>query len=142
MNIKRRIHIFYDQAKTWPQIFYWFTYFICFYKFLNLKLFLHCWASQKKNNSSFICPKSLKSTWIPEQYHVKWWLKYLSHKTVSWTLNQTIYNRIRWFAGTNDSSTKPLMFQVLLFFHNFFQNSLWKWFQFILLCFKKFTKWK
>ena len=29
--------------------------------------------------------------------------------------NPTIYNIIRWFAGTNDSSTKRLMFQVLLF---------------------------
>jgi hypothetical protein len=35
-----------------------------------------------------------------------------------------------WFAGTNDSSTKRLMFQVLSFFsHNFLQ----KWFQFTFL---------
>ena len=30
--------------------------------------------------------------------------------------NPTIYNIICWFAGTNDSSTKRLMFQVLSFF--------------------------
>ena len=30
--------------------------------------------------------------------------------------NPTIFNIIRWFAGTNDSSTKGLMFQVLFFF--------------------------
>ena len=34
---------------------------------------------------------------------------------------------VRWVAGTNDSSAKHLMFQVLFFFHNFFQKS----FQFI-----------
>ena len=38
-----------------------------------------------------------------------------------------------WVAGTNDSSTKGLMFQVLFFFHNFLQNSLQKFFQFIFL---------
>ena len=30
--------------------------------------------------------------------------------------NPTIFNKIRWVAGTNDSSTKCLMFQVLFFF--------------------------
>ena len=54
--------------------------------------------------------------------------------------NPTIYNVIRWFAETNDSSTKRLMFQVLFFFHNFLQNSLKKSFQFIFLFFFKFTK--
>jgi hypothetical protein len=29
--------------------------------------------------------------------------------------NPTIYNIIRWFAGTNESSTKRLMFQALFF---------------------------
>ena len=43
---------------------------------------------------------------------------------------------VRWVAGTNDSSAKRLMFQVLLFFHNFFQKS----FQFIFSSFYKFTK--
>ena len=43
-----------------------------------------------------------------------------------------------WVVGPNDSSTKGLMFQVLLyFFHNFLQNSLQnslqKSFQFIFL---------
>ena len=49
---------------------------------------------------------------------------------------------VRWFAGTNDSSsTKRLMFQVLSFFYNFLQNSLPKSFQFMLLfSFNKFTK--
>ena len=42
--------------------------------------------------------------------------------------------------GTNESPTKPLMFQVLFFFHNFLQNSLQKLFQFIFLFFYKFTK--
>ena len=32
------------------------------------------------------------------------------------TRNPTIYNIIRWFAGTNDLSTKSLMFQALFFF--------------------------
>ena len=35
----------------------------------------------------------------------------------------------RWADGTNESSTKRLMFQVLLFFHDFLQNSLQKYFQ-------------
>ena len=37
--------------------------------------------------------------------------------------------------GTNESSTKRLMFQVLFFFHDFLQNSLQKSFQFIFLFF-------
>ena len=37
--------------------------------------------------------------------------------------------------GTNESSTKHLMFQVLFFFHDFLQNSLQKSFQFIFLFF-------
>ena len=47
---------------------------------------------------------------------------------------------VRWYAGTNDSSTKCLMFQVLFFFHNFLQKSLQKSFQFIFLFFYNFTK--
>ena len=46
----------------------------------------------------------------------------------------------RWLGGTNDSSTKRLMFQVLFFFRNFLQNSLQKLFQFIFLFFYNFTK--
>ena len=42
---------------------------------------------------------------------------------------------VRWVAGTNDSLTKCLMFQVLFFCNNFLQNSLQKWFQFIFLFF-------
>ena len=42
--------------------------------------------------------------------------------------------------GTNESSTKRLMFQVLFFFHDFLQNSLQKSFQFIFLFFHKITK--
>ena len=42
--------------------------------------------------------------------------------------------------GTNESATKRLMFQVLLFFHDFLQNTLQKAFQFILLFFYKITK--
>ena len=37
--------------------------------------------------------------------------------------------------GTNESSNKLLMFQVLFFFHDFLQNSLQKFFQFIFLFF-------
>ena len=36
-----------------------------------------------------------------------------------------------WVAGTKDSSTKGLMFQVLFVFHNFLQNPFQKLFQFI-----------
>ena len=52
------------------------------------------------------------------------------------------YNTLgRWVTGTNDSSTKHLMFQVLFFFHNFLQNSLENSFQYIFLFFLyKFTK--
>ena len=32
--------------------------------------------------------------------------------------NPTIFNILHWVEGTNDSSTKCLMFQVLFFFHN------------------------
>ena len=46
------------------------------------------------------------------------------------------YNTLgRWVAGTNDSLTKRLMFQVLFFFPDFLQNSLQKSFQFIFLFF-------
>jgi hypothetical protein len=41
--------------------------------------------------------------------------------------------------GTNESSTKRMMFQVF-FFHDFLQNSLQKSFQFIFLFFYKITK--
>ena len=37
-----------------------------------------------------------------------------------------------WDDGTNESSTKCVMFQVLFFFHDFLQNALQKAFQFIL----------
>ena len=47
---------------------------------------------------------------------------------------------IPWFAGTNDSSTKHLMFQVIFLFHNFLQKFLQKPFQFIYDVFYKFTK--
>ena len=48
------------------------------------------------------------------------------------------YNRLaRWVTGT-----KRLMFQVLLFFHNFLQNSLKKSFQLIFLFFIILQKWK
>ena len=49
---------------------------------------------------------------------------------------------VRWADGTNDSSTKRLMFQVLFFFHKILQNSLQKPFQFIFLFFYKITKMK
>ena len=42
--------------------------------------------------------------------------------------------------GTNKSSTKHLMFQVIFFFHDFLQNSLQKSFHFIFLFFYKITK--
>ena len=42
--------------------------------------------------------------------------------------------------GTNEESTKRLMFQVLFIFHDFFQKCLQKYFQFILLFFLKNTK--
>jgi hypothetical protein len=42
------------------------------------------------------------------------------------------YNTLgSWVNGPNDSATKRLVFQVLLFFHNFLQNSLQKSFQFL-----------
>ena len=53
--------------------------------------------------------------------------------------NPTIFNIIYWVAGTKDSSTKRLMFQVLFFFHNFLQNSLQKSFQVTFFSYK-FTK--
>merc|ERR1712016_26656 len=42
--------------------------------------------------------------------------------------------------GTNESSTKRLMFQLLFFFHDFLQNSLQKYFQSICLFLLKNTK--
>ena len=45
-----------------------------------------------------------------------------------------------WFAGTNDLSTKNLMFQVLFSFHNFLENSFQKLFLFILLSFYNLIK--
>ena len=50
------------------------------------------------------------------------------------------YNMLgRWFAGTNDSSNKHLMFQVL-FFSYFLQKSLQESFQFIFLFFYNLQK--
>ena len=50
------------------------------------------------------------------------------------------YDRlVRWDDGTNNSSTKHLMLQVLFFFHKILQNSLQKPFQFF---FYKITKMK
>ena len=46
---------------------------------------------------------------------------------------------VRWADGTNDLSTKRLIFQVLLFFHKILQNSLQKPFDFF---FNKITKMK
>ena len=65
----------------------------------------------------------------------------LTHlSAVRWLHNQKSdnlqYNTlVCWVAGTNDSSTKRLMFQVLFFSHNFLQNSLQKSFEFIFLFF-------
>ena len=42
--------------------------------------------------------------------------------------------------GTEESSTKRLMFQVLFLFYDFLQDSLQKSFQFIFLIFYKITK--
>ena len=39
---------------------------------------------------------------------------------------------VRWADGTNDSSSKRLMFQVLFFFHKNLQNSLQKPFKSII----------
>ena len=47
---------------------------------------------------------------------------------------------VRMDDGTNESSIKLLMFQVLIFFHDFLQNSLQKSFQFIFLFFYEITK--
>ena len=61
----------------------------------------------------------------------KTWLGILLVDVKSYNLQ---YNTlVRQFAGTNDSSSKRLIFQVLFFFHNFLQNLLQKWFQFIFL---------
>ena len=65
-----------------------------------------------------------------------------SFPTSCYPKNPTIFYIICmgcWVTGTNDSSTKHLMFQVSFFFHNFLQNSLQILFQFILLFFYKFT---
>ena len=51
--------------------------------------------------------------------------------------NLQYYILARWLAGINDSLTKHPIYVV---FHNFLQNSLQKLFQFIILCFYKFTK--
>ena len=56
--------------------------------------------------------------------------------------NPTISNMIRWFAGTNDSSTKRLMFQVLSFFSQFLAKFFAKIVSIYLFIFffQKFTK--
>ena len=55
------------------------------------------------------------------------------HQCVVKSDNLQYNTLVRWFAGTNDSSSK-------YFFHNFLQNSLQKLFQLIFLFFHKFTK--
>ena len=46
----------------------------------------------------------------------------------------------RWADGTNESSTKRLMFQVLFLFHNFLQSSLQKLFKIIFIFFNNKNK--
>ena len=43
-------------------------------------------------------------------------IKFCDSALTFWFWNPTIYNIICWFAGTNDSSTKRLIFKVLFFF--------------------------
>ena len=63
-------------------------------------------------------------------------IRYITLATSHFKKSENLqYNTlVRWADGTNDSSTKHLMFQVL-FFHKLLQNSLQKPFQFIFFIF-------
>jgi hypothetical protein len=56
--------------------------------------------------------------------------------------NPTIFNIIRWVAGTIVSSSKHLMFQVLFFFQNFLQNFCITPFNLFFYFFLTLQKWK
>ena len=86
------------------------------------------------NKASLVCWK--KQTTISSLIKNEWLLSLIQKS------DNLQYNTVGcWVAGTNDSSTKHLMFQVyIFFFHNFLQNSLQKSFQFIFLFFYNFTK--
>ena len=58
------------------------------------------------------------------------WIK--SYDTYLKSVNIWYITLGHWDDGTNESSTKCVMFQVLFFFHDFLQNALQKAFQFIL----------
>ena len=62
-------------------------------------------------------------------------LRDISMNTVVKSVHLQCNTLVHWNAGTKDSSTKRLMFQVLFFLHNFLQNSFKKMFQFIFLFF-------
>ena len=101
-------------------VLFWVFLFILLEQFVTLRSFLNL---QKDT------PECIGNSYI------------LSTCAVSFQyINPTIFNIIRWVAGTNDSSTKSLMFQVLFFFYNFLQKSLQKSFQFIFLFFYNFSK--
>ena len=55
------------------------------------------------------------------------------YKCIMKSVNLQYNTLVRWADGTNNLSTKCLMFQVLFFFHKILQNSLQKPFQFIFL---------
>ena len=58
-------------------------------------------------------------------------LDHIGRITVVKYINFRYNMLLRWEAGTKDSSTKCLMFQVLFFLHNFLQNPFQELFQFI-----------
>ena len=81
---------------------------------------------------------TLRACLLTKYRHV-WLADSANHRCI----NPTIFNINTlgcWVTGTNDSSPKRLMFQVLFFSHCFLQNSLQKLFQFIFLFFYNFTE--
>ena len=68
------------------------------------------WANITNKNCTgpFFIGLSLFSSLLPSSLH--------PHTKCELTKNPTIFNIILWVAGTNDSLTKRLMFQVLFFF--------------------------
>ena len=100
----------------------------------------------------------MTSWWQLESYRKKepensglgksWLGRHIKFLTILYTwgnlksVNLQYNTLVRWADGTNESSTKHLMFQVLFLFHKILQNSLQKPFQLIFWFFYKITKMK
>ena len=90
--------------------------------------------------SVFLLPLFWSHSYWPTSTGRNWhWCFFLKKERQQKSDNLQYNTLVCWFARTNDSSTKRLMFQALFFIHNFLKNSLQKSFHFFLI---HLQKWK